>query len=503
MRLIETEEAAARLARVILSDIELYNKDKIGTGADLSAEIEEGYTLFRQRVSPALVPLFKTVLKDRGFARGGAPGTVVASGVPAAAQPQVLAPAPARKLTPAEVAEAAALPETPPPAATPAPGPAPVLKAVPAPEPAPPSRPVAAPEDVATPEPAQPSLAAAAAAGANASPRPVARVARKGPIDGEDEARRLARVIASDIKIYNTAKIASGGDISGEINEGRTLFKGRVVPALHGIFDEVLADKGLAAGKPAARAEAPAARPEPVVEARPAPAAESRVPVPIGEEPTPVMDALPAPVERPRTAPAAEARPAPAAPAPQARPAPEPAKPAATRQPSSLTPKPRTPPPPVPHAARRSRADDGLTPTPAPVVPAEVLSALPSKISPLPKAATAPAPLPAAMTEEATEVNPVAPLVDLGLFSSTSLPATASDAQAPSSAAASMASVLDNSALERPLNEKLPVRESGGSAARSATPSDRLAKTPSKRLLITIAVGVGAAVVLALVLVLS
>jgi hypothetical protein len=63
--------------------------------------------------------------------------------------------------------------------------------------------------------------------------------------------------------------------------------------------------------------------------------------------------------------------------------------------------------------------------------------------------------------------------------------------------------VLDQSALERPLNDKLPARESGGSAARSATPADRLAKTPSKRLLVAIAIGVGAAVVLALVLVLS
>ncbi len=41
MRLIETEEAAARLARVILSDIELYNKDKIGTGADLLSRAAE------------------------------------------------------------------------------------------------------------------------------------------------------------------------------------------------------------------------------------------------------------------------------------------------------------------------------------------------------------------------------------------------------------------------------------------------------------------------------
>ena len=37
MGVIETEEAAKRLARVIVSDIEIYNKDKFHTGADLTA----------------------------------------------------------------------------------------------------------------------------------------------------------------------------------------------------------------------------------------------------------------------------------------------------------------------------------------------------------------------------------------------------------------------------------------------------------------------------------
>ena len=61
MRVIETEEAARRLARAIASDLSLYNEDKIleGLQADnlyesLAEEIEEGRELFRGRVTPEL-----------------------------------------------------------------------------------------------------------------------------------------------------------------------------------------------------------------------------------------------------------------------------------------------------------------------------------------------------------------------------------------------------------------------------------------------------------------
>jgi len=61
MRVIETEEAARRLARAIASDLSLYNEDKIleGLQADnlyevLDEEIEEGRELFRSRVVPEL-----------------------------------------------------------------------------------------------------------------------------------------------------------------------------------------------------------------------------------------------------------------------------------------------------------------------------------------------------------------------------------------------------------------------------------------------------------------
>ncbi|HUT76151.1 MAG TPA: hypothetical protein VM285_00600 [Polyangia bacterium] len=61
MRVIETEEAARRLARAIASDLSLYNEDKIleGLQADnlyesLAEEIQEGRQLFSSRVTPEL-----------------------------------------------------------------------------------------------------------------------------------------------------------------------------------------------------------------------------------------------------------------------------------------------------------------------------------------------------------------------------------------------------------------------------------------------------------------
>ena len=61
MALIETEEAARRLARAIASDLSLYNEEKIVEGIKgdslfevLTDEIEEGRALFKSRVAPAL-----------------------------------------------------------------------------------------------------------------------------------------------------------------------------------------------------------------------------------------------------------------------------------------------------------------------------------------------------------------------------------------------------------------------------------------------------------------
>ncbi len=63
MALIETEDAARRLARAIASDLSLYNEEKIVNGItndtlfdSLAEEIEEGRALFKKRVAPELYP---------------------------------------------------------------------------------------------------------------------------------------------------------------------------------------------------------------------------------------------------------------------------------------------------------------------------------------------------------------------------------------------------------------------------------------------------------------
>ena len=61
MPLIETEEAARRLARAIASDLSLYNEEKIVRGieqdnlfVELTEEIEEGRALYKSRVASQL-----------------------------------------------------------------------------------------------------------------------------------------------------------------------------------------------------------------------------------------------------------------------------------------------------------------------------------------------------------------------------------------------------------------------------------------------------------------
>jgi predicted transcriptional regulator len=80
MPLIETEEAARRLARAIASDLSLYNEEKIVAGINsdslfeaISEEIEEGRSLYKRRVSPELYPknfydraLVDVLLKAKG-----------------------------------------------------------------------------------------------------------------------------------------------------------------------------------------------------------------------------------------------------------------------------------------------------------------------------------------------------------------------------------------------------------------------------------------------------
>lgn len=61
MALVDNPEAAARLARTIISDIALYNREKVQDGIKndnifdlLAKELKEGLDLYRQRLSPGV-----------------------------------------------------------------------------------------------------------------------------------------------------------------------------------------------------------------------------------------------------------------------------------------------------------------------------------------------------------------------------------------------------------------------------------------------------------------
>jgi hypothetical protein len=59
------------------------------------------------------------------------------------------------------------------------------------------------------------------------------------------QARRLARAIASDIKVYNEDKLRNGEDLTAEIEEGRELFRERATPGMMYHYDAALIDVGL------------------------------------------------------------------------------------------------------------------------------------------------------------------------------------------------------------------------------------------------------------------
>ncbi len=80
MNIITTREQAARLARAIVSDVAIYNQDKVESGIKndnifevLSDEIEEGRQHFYTRVAPELDPerLYDLTLVDILIKRAG------------------------------------------------------------------------------------------------------------------------------------------------------------------------------------------------------------------------------------------------------------------------------------------------------------------------------------------------------------------------------------------------------------------------------------------------
>jgi hypothetical protein len=345
MTLIDTEEAAKRLARVILSDIRLYNREKIRAGSDLRSEIEEGYALFRKRVAPDLAPLYAAVLADNGLpvvpARPAAAAPAARPAVaPPAARPTVAPPAtvPHLERRPAPVAMVS------PPLWAPAP-------VAPAPSPVAPARPVAAPAPVATARPvAAPVPVPAPAVRPTAQPSPAG--AHKARVDDEEAARRLARVILSDIRVYNPRKVAAKADLSDEINDGRLLFRSRVNPALTFVYEEVLGDSGLIDSRSPAPPLAPPRYTEP----------PQSVPVPVSTDEVTVRNVDPASAE---TAPPPVYTPAPEAPTPPRLPARRPTAPSPSLSPAAVVAA-----APAPAAVPIAAAAPAAAPAPAAIEPA-------------------------------------------------------------------------------------------------------------------------------------
>ncbi|HIJ94458.1 MAG TPA: hypothetical protein HPP94_01690 [Desulfuromonadales bacterium] len=80
MNLIDNPDQARRLARAILSDVAMYNKEKVETGIKndnifdlLKDEMEEGRQHFLSRVSPDLDPeiIYGTAVVDVLIKRAG------------------------------------------------------------------------------------------------------------------------------------------------------------------------------------------------------------------------------------------------------------------------------------------------------------------------------------------------------------------------------------------------------------------------------------------------
>jgi hypothetical protein len=65
------------------------------------------------------------------------------------------------------------------------------------------------------------------------------------PIDTEAKARALAAAVLTDLRLHFAEIIASDGDLAPVLAEGRALFRSRVVPELHPLFDTVLLEAAL------------------------------------------------------------------------------------------------------------------------------------------------------------------------------------------------------------------------------------------------------------------
>lgn len=75
---IDSEEAARRLARAVLADVELYNQARIDAGADMSTQVAEGRGVFQQRVQPTFHGVFEQALAQTRLAMYASNGPMLA-----------------------------------------------------------------------------------------------------------------------------------------------------------------------------------------------------------------------------------------------------------------------------------------------------------------------------------------------------------------------------------------------------------------------------------------
>jgi hypothetical protein len=61
-------------------------------------------------------------------------------------------------------------------------------------------------------------------------------------INVREQGVRLARAIATDLRLYNETRLLSGEDLTAEIAEARELYRERVEPSLYDLFDAAIAE---------------------------------------------------------------------------------------------------------------------------------------------------------------------------------------------------------------------------------------------------------------------
>ena len=189
-------------------------------------------------------------------------------------------------------------------------------------------------------------------------------------IETEEAAKRLARVILSDVQLYNKDLIASGGDLKHALHEGRHHFKSRVIQRMYGVFDQVAIERKLLAGAVMAPEDGPPLEKTPAVLS----SNDRPTPVSIAVKPLEAVTPVPAVPNEPTPAPVQEMTPPPA-PAPRTssvRPPPVTTKATPAARPVDKDPPMEKTPPPIPERAKPAPVQITITATPPPPPPIQL-----------------------------------------------------------------------------------------------------------------------------------